>query len=290
MAVLGLLVGLDLASNVSLWSPVAIGTLSAAVVFFVAFVYVETSVAAEPFAPPHIVRERTILASCLANFCSFGAQMSVIFYVPLYYQAVQSLSASEAGTRLLPAIAGGVSGSLGGGLLMQKTGKYYWLTVTAYALTIVGTTVVYLATSTFPSTAAISAGLVCSGFGNGIGVTTSLIALIAAAGPEDQAVAIAVSYLFRSLGTVTGVSVGSMLMQNKLRTELAARLKGDRVEEIVKGVRESMGYIGTLPEETRTVVRACYRDALQVAFALSIALAVCAVLSSVFIKERRLSR
>ena len=290
LAVLGLLVGLDLASNESLRSPVVIGTLSAAAALFAAFAYVETFVAAEPFAPPNIVRERTILASSLANFCAFASHMAVLFYVPLFYQAVLSLSASEAGTRLLPAIAGAVSGSLGGGLLMQKTGKYYWLTVVAYALSAVGTALVYLGTLASPSTTAIAAGLVWSGFGNGIGVTTSLVALIAAAGPEDQAVATAVSYLFRALGTVGGVSVGSVLVQSKLRTELAARLEGDRVEEIVKKVRESMDYIGTLPEETRVVVRACYRDALQVAFIFSIALATCAVLCAVFIKEKRLSR
>ncbi|KAF8254003.1 MFS general substrate transporter [Wilcoxina mikolae CBS 423.85] len=288
LAVLSLLIGLDLASNVSLKSPVVMSSLSMAIIFFGSFAYIEKYIAAEPFAPPKIVRQRTILASSLANFFAFGAHMTILFYVPLYYQAVKSNSAGEAGIQLLPAIAGGVTGSLLGGLLMQKTGRYYWLTVVAYFLSVVGAALVLVSVSMCESTTGISMGIISSGFGNGIGVTTSLIAIIAAAGSKDQAVATAVSYLFRALGTVTGVSVGSMLVQNKLRSELGARLEGDDIDEIVRKVRESMEFIGTLPEETRVVVRACYRDALQVAFVFALGLAVCAVVSAAFIKEKKL--
>lgn len=288
LAVLSLLIGLDQASNVSLKSPVVIASLLIAIALFGAFAYIESFIASEPFAPPQIVRERTIFASSLANFFAFGSHMTVLFYVPLYYQAVRSLSPGEAGIRLLPAIAGGVSGSLLGGLLMQKTGKYYWLTVIAYFHSVVGATLVLVSVLMAESTTGISIGIIFSGFGNGIGVTSSLVAIIAAAGPKDQAVGTAVSYLFRALGTVTGVSVGSMLVQNRLRAELAARLKGDDIDEIVRKVRESMEFIGTLPEETRVVVRACYKDALQMAFMFGVGLAVLAFVSSTFIKEKRL--
>jgi len=253
------------------------------------FVYVESLVATEPFAPPHIVKEPTILACCMANFFAFAAHMTVLFYVPLYYQAAEALSSSQAGMRLLPAIAGAVSGSLGGGLLMQKTGKYYWLTVSAYTLSVLGAVLVVIS-STILSHVGISIGILLTGFGNGIGVTTSLVALIAAAGSKDQAIATAVSYLFRALGTVAGVSVGSTLVQGRLRRELAKRLTSDDAEEIVRKVRESLEFIGTLPKETREVVRACYKDSVHMAFVLAVGLAVSALVSAVFIKERRLGR
>jgi predicted MFS family arabinose efflux permease len=294
LAVLSLLIGLDKAGNLSLASPVVMISLSIALILFATFIYIESFIAAEPFAPPHIVRKRTILASCLANFFSFAAHMTVLFYVPLYYQAVEALSAREAGMRLLPAIAGGVSGSLGGGLLLQKTGKYYWLTVLSYCLPVLGAGIVLFCTSALVpagTTTGVSFGILSSGFGNGIGVTTTLVALIAVAGAKDQAVATAVSYLFRALGTVTGVSVGAMLVQSRLRTELEKRLgSGEEAEKIVRKVRGSMEFIGTLPEETRGVVRACYRDAVQVAFMLAVVLAVCAVVSAAFIREKRLNR
>lgn len=58
-----------------------------------------------------------------------GGYLSSIFYVPLYFQVVDHLSATQAGLRLIPSIIGSVTGSVGGGLMMQKTGKCKQLAV-----------------------------------------------------------------------------------------------------------------------------------------------------------------
>lgn len=289
VAVLSFLIGLDNAGNLSLTSPLVTGSLSIALVLFVAFMYVESYVAAEPFAPPRIIKEPTILASCLANFFSFGANMTMLFYVPLYYQASEALSAHQAGLRLLPAIAGSVLGSLGGGIITQKTGKYYWLTLFVYTLAMLGGVLVVVSPAR-TSHVGISIGILFTGFGNGAGVTTMLVAVIAAAGSKDQAVATAMTYLFRALGTVAGVGIGGALVQGQLRRELAKRLTGDDNDEIVRKVRESLEFIGTLPEGTREIVRACYKDAVRISFTFAVALAVCAVVSAAFVKERKLGR
>lgn len=232
-AVFSLLVGLDRGGNVSFHDPIVLGSLCFSLIAFSLFVYVERYIAAEPFAPAHIVKESTIFSSCMANFFSFAGYMAVLFYIPLYYQAVASLSAGESGLRIVPAIVGGVSGSLFGGLMMQKTGKYKHLTIYAYSLFTLGSIPVFLFTGVVgTSTFVISAGLIAMGFGNGIGVTSTLIAVIAAAGSEEQAVATAVSYLFRALGMVTGVSVSSMLVQGSLRRELSRTLNGTDAEEV----------------------------------------------------------
>ena len=84
----------------------------------------------------------------------------------------------------------------------------------------------------------------------GSGVTTSLISLIANAGQADQAIATAgkplpvsqllfnlteitiVSYLFRSLGSVIGLSIGSTLIQNTLRSTLHKKVSGADVDKV----------------------------------------------------------
>ncbi len=133
-AVFALLLGLDHGSNVSWSSPLAIASLSVSLPLFILFVVVEEKLAAEPFAPRRIIFERSLFACYLCNFFSFGGWLSVLFYLPLFFQAVNGFSASQAGVRLLPGIVAGVSGSLFGGILMKRTGKYYWLTVSAYYL------------------------------------------------------------------------------------------------------------------------------------------------------------
>lgn len=123
--------------------------------------------------------------------------MSAIFYLPLFFQAVDGQTATQAGVRLIPTIAAGVCGSLLGGILMQRTGKYYWLTVSAYNGLTLGMLLILLFTGLSNNTYGIITGLSIAGFSNGIGVTTSLIGLIANAAPKDQAMTTACSYLFR---------------------------------------------------------------------------------------------
>jgi len=248
------------------------------------------NLASEPFAPKHIILNRSLAAGYLVNFFGLGAGITSIYQISLYFQAVLGKTASQAGVYLLPSIVASVSGSLAGGLIMQATGKYYWLTFAAYVSVLVGTTLITLLSGDLTtSMVGIVIGLVLSGIGNGSGITTSLVSLIANAGPQNQAIATAVSYLFRSLGSVVSLAVGSFLIQNTLRTHLHLRLSGDDTEEIVRRVRESLSYIDELDPATQAIVRGSYAEAVHVTLRFTIGLSVCAVIASAFIKEKSLA-
>ena len=177
-AVLGMLLGLDRGSNVSWTMPLTIASLSSSVVLFVLFILVEIYFAPEPFAPGHIIFDRTFFASYGCNFFSFGGWMAALFYIPLYFQAVDGVSATVAGLRLLPSIFAGVSGSLFGGFVMKWTGKYYWLTIVSYTLLTAGVVTVYASSGGVATNLIVMIlGMVAAAFGNGIGVTTTLISL-----------------------------------------------------------------------------------------------------------------
>lgn len=175
---------------------------------------------------------------------------------------------------------------------MRKTGKYYWLTVGAYCLLTVGTIVLTLFTGfIINSTIWIIIGMCMCAFGNGTGVTTSLIGLIANAAPEDQAVATACSYLFRSLGSVIGISLETTVVNQVLRTQLESRLgSGKEAEKIVNGVRRNLEYIKTLNPEVAAVVRECYGTATRDGFALMVLIVLGSAISAFFIREKRLSK
>lgn len=133
-----LLLGLDRGGNVSWSDKITIGCLSAFGVLFALFIFVEMKVASEPFAPKSIVANPALVASYFANFFSAGTGLTLSFMVMLYFQAVQGRTAGESGVVLLPAILAGVSGSLISGIIMQATGKYYWLTFSVFAVMVLG--------------------------------------------------------------------------------------------------------------------------------------------------------
>ena len=291
-AVVTLLIGLDRGSNVTWRDAWTIGLVCASVPLFCIFVAVETWVASEPFAPKSVIFERALIAAYLCNFWSMAGIFGMLFYVPLYFQAFDDLSATQAGTRLVPGVAATVTGSLFGGFYMKRTGKYYWITVCGYSATVIGLGLVLIFTGlVVNSTAGIICGMMVAAFGNGVGVTTTLIGLIANAGHENQAIATACSYLFRSLGSTFGLSLSATAANQTLRSRLQSRLgSGEDAEKIARAVRQSLEYLKELEPSIREAVRQAYAESTRTAFALQIVLASGAALSAWWIREAKLSR
>ncbi|KAH6908827.1 membrane transporter [Coprinopsis sp. MPI-PUGE-AT-0042] len=274
-----LLVGLDRGGDLGWHDNIARYSMIGFAVFGALLVFIEFEWAQHPFAPKRVIINRSMIASYLVNLFGIGAQFQVLFHVPLYLQAAS-----------LPLIFGVVcsmAGSVSSGLIMQSTGKYYWLSVVNYGLVLVGVVCITLNCGIIMSSMVmITVGLMFSSFGTGTGLTTSLISLIANAGPQDQAVATAVSYLFRSMGSVVGLSAASMITQMALKSALRERLAGGQdVDEIVRRVRESLDYLNELDEVTRGIVRGSYETAIQTALYFAITVGTLALVSSFFIKE-----
>jgi len=215
-----------------------------------------------------------------------------VIAVPLYFQVVEGTSAAGTGILLIPIAIVSVMGSLFGGKFMQKTGKYYWLTVIATIITVIGGTIIVLCSGlVFDIPWGIIAGMCIATGGGGITGTTTLINVIANADPKDQAIATACTYLFRSLGSVVGVSLAATVVQQSLRTQLRASLNnGKEADKIVERVRQSLDYIQELEPHTRAIVQRCYQMATNTSFGMAVIFVLGVLVSVVFIREKKLSR
>ncbi|KAK6216173.1 hypothetical protein LQW54_003747 [Pestalotiopsis sp. IQ-011] len=289
-AVFLLAFGLDNGSNEGWGQLSAIIPLALAPVLFAAFILIENKWASNPFAPGHVILDPPVLAAYGANFFGLAAQMGAWFFVALFYQGALALTASESGLMFLPGTVSGLIGSLGGGLIMRRTGKYYWLTLIGYFILFLSLVLVALFSGVVSkSLAGVLAAMVLLALGASISITTTLIAIISNTAPEDMAVAVACSYLFRSLGTIIGISVSTAVLQQVLKTELAERLGGG-ADEIADRVRESLDYIRELPVDVAAVVRDCYAIATSWACIPAIVFIVLCLISSAFIREKKLDR
>jgi tetrahydromethanopterin S-methyltransferase subunit B len=113
--------------------------------------------------------------------------------------------------------------------------------------------------------------------------------VIANADPKDQAIATACTYLFRSLGSVVGVSMSSTVVQQALRVQLMEKLdSGSEADEIVEKVRQSLDFIKQLEPYTRELVRSCYGKATNAAFGVSIGVICLSLAAAMFIREKKL--
>jgi hypothetical protein len=269
---------------------------------FCGFIWVESSFALNPLTPLRILFGKKFLGAYIALAFGNVAWYGIIFYVPLLYQAVGRFSASAAGTLLLPGIGSGIIGGFIGGTILKRRGAtgFSSLALASYTLVIMASVGVALGAGFFarniPVTAivlAVSTGLFVGGLGNGGGMAATLVVVVVVASPEDQAVATACVYLYRQLGTTIGLAIISLVFRRVLTSNLIHRLVdapelGLDMDEVLKGVSESLEYLDQLPTKGRIIVGAAYGNACIAVFLLCAGLAICAFISSWFINESRI--
>src|SRR2546421_5607147 len=110
--------------NRYLWlSPTIISMMGASVALAFAFVW-HAGRAEEPFLPLSLIGGRVVPYAILAGSCALGAMVGLTVHLPLYYEVVYHLSASEAGLALIPLAAISTAGAAIAGRTMAHAKHY----------------------------------------------------------------------------------------------------------------------------------------------------------------------
>ncbi|KAK5232208.1 hypothetical protein LTR47_006737 [Exophiala xenobiotica] len=289
-----LLLGLNTGGNQLPWThPLIITSLVLSIIILAAFMALESNEKwiPEPVLPVGlIVRTRTVLSACLANWFSTMAAFLALYYVPLYLQ-VRGLSATAAGLRVIPFAASTSVGSLASGYLMRSTGRYYWQMVAMMAVFVLGSALLCTFKLDTPAWATFLY-VTPLGLGYGSMLTITLVAMISAVDHEHQAVITAASYAFRSTGSTIGITIASAVFQNILTKELRDEYGGmPGSEREIRRIRDSLQGIKHLPAGwDEGVVYAIYMDALRGAFIAGLGLAALAAVAGLGMKEHVLHK
>jgi Major Facilitator Superfamily len=104
-------------------SPTIIAMVGASIALTVAFIW-HAGHAEEPFLPLSLMRGTVVPYAIAAGGCAFGAMLGMTVNLPLYYEAVYHLSASEAGLALIPLAAVQTIGAAIAGQTMARAKHY----------------------------------------------------------------------------------------------------------------------------------------------------------------------
>jgi EmrB/QacA subfamily drug resistance transporter len=110
--------------NRYLWlSPVIIAMIGASIALTLAFVW-HALRADEPFLPLSLMGGTVVPYAMVCGGCAMGAMLGLTVYLPLYYEGVYHLSASEAGMALIPLAAVSTGGAAIAGRTMSRSKHY----------------------------------------------------------------------------------------------------------------------------------------------------------------------
>src|ERR1700760_1507178 len=113
-----------------LWlSPTIMAMIGASIALTFAFVW-HAARAKEPFLPLSLMGGTVVPYAMVCGGCAMGAMLGLTVYLPLYYEGVYHLSASEAGLALIPLAAISAVGAAIAGRTMARAKHYKWVAIT----------------------------------------------------------------------------------------------------------------------------------------------------------------
>ncbi|KAL8741651.1 MAG: hypothetical protein Q9190_005768 [Brigantiaea leucoxantha] len=183
------------------------------------FVLYEEIYASEPLIPMRIFKNRTAAVSYACTVLHGMILWSLLYYLPLYYEAVKAQSPILAGVSLFPETFTVAPASMIVGILITITGRYRWAIWSGWLLTTLGTGVLYLMDCDTKTVEWIFLNLV-TGLGLGMLFPSMAFAIQASQHNQDLAFAVAMFSFFRAFGQAIGVAVGGTVFQNQMKAKL----------------------------------------------------------------------
>ncbi|KAJ5506982.1 hypothetical protein N7453_005939 [Penicillium expansum] len=153
------------------------------------WVVVEVRTPATATIQPRVIGNRSVIAAMWFMFCLASTMLMLLYYLPIWLQAIKNRTAVQSGIDTLPLVLSLVAGSTLSGQLVGRLGYY---TPLHHGL------------------------LIILGFGIGLGMQHAAIAVQTVLQPRDIPVGVSLVFFCQQLGGAIFVSVGENVFGQKL--------------------------------------------------------------------------
>jgi len=234
--------------------------------------------------PPRIIKQRSIAAALWFGFFSAAGMMVLMYYLPIWFQAIKGVSATKSGLMLLPLILPTVIGALVTGVIISKVGYYTPFFFLASILSPVAAGLL----STFTPTTGHAKWIGYQfffGISLGVGMQQPLNVVQTILSRSDIATGSAVIMFTRFLGSAIFVPVAQNVFLNGLVSKLT-NLPDIHVEAITGGGATELRKLAS--GRDLEVLISDYNGALVHVFYLVTATSAVTIFGSVFVEWRSL--
>ena len=191
-------------------------------VLLLIFFFIQWCAQENATVPPRLIQIRTIW-SCAIYQCTPGAGSFIfVYYVPIWFQAVQGVSAIESGKRTLPMLIGNIAGTILAGVAVSAIGQYAPFMILGIILTSIGGGLLTLFDPDITSPAWIGYQVLV-GVGIGVGWQQPIVAVQTVVDMEDVPTATAILSFAQTIGGSFFISVAQSVFSSRLTRELAAK-------------------------------------------------------------------
>ena len=253
-------------------------------VLFSAWLVIQAWKQEDATLPPRIFFQRSIVAGFVYNTTISASLMIVVYYIPLWFQAVKGQNPSTSGVSVLPSILSLVVASILSGVFTQRVG-YYWPPMNAS-----------------PILASVGAGLLTTlkvdtghskwigfqvlfGLGAGLGLQQATLAAQAVLPGPDISTGISVIFFGQQLGGAIFLAIAETIFDQKLTNSLQD-IPGANADAIIKAGAADIQ--NNVPAFVLPQVLSAYNNAVTATLYLATGAACITLIPALFIEWKNI--
>lgn len=247
------------------------------VVLFAAFIVVQVTTQKTAQIPARIIKNRSMLAGGFFVFCVAGSMMNMVYFLPVWFQAVKGVTAENSGIRTLPLVLSLVLGTITAGIATSKIGYYTQFAYISAVLMPVGAGLI--------STLQVDSGhsewigyQVLYGYGLGLGFQQAQLAAQTVLKRVDVPTGLALMVFMQTMGGAIFISVGQNILTSHLVSGITQLVEGVDPAMIVNTGATELRHL--VPADQLPAVLEVYNDALRQVFLISVGLSATAILGA----------
>ena len=192
------------------------------ILVLILFIFVEAR-EDEPIVPIGLFKNRAYAVSIAVGFISAFGMFGTIIFIPLVYQGVLGISATNSGALITPLMFGLIGASIVTGQLMTRIKQYQYLGTLGAAITAVG--MYLLSEVTVKSTQLeVTASLVFVGIGLGITMPLYIQAVQSAVDRKFLGVVTSNIQFFRNVGGTIATAIFGSILASRLGPNIQAQI------------------------------------------------------------------
>ena len=236
--------------------------------------------------PPRIIQKRSIAAGMWSQFCVGSSMLTMVYYVPIWFQAIKGVSAIRSGIDTLPMIMSLVVASIMAGALVQRLGYYVPFMIANGIIMSIGAGLITTFTPSTNHPKWIGYQIIF-GFGLGLGMQQANLAAQAVLSRRDASTGIALIMFCQQLGGAVFVSIGQNVFSNELIRGLRP-ISGINPATVVKtGATEIRNVVDV---RFLSQVRAAYNGALTKTFTAALAMAALSIIGALCMEWKNIKK
>lgn len=267
-ALVSFILAFEYGGQTKAWSSGAvIGLLVGCIAIAVTFCIWEYSQGDRAMIVPRLFKQRSIGVSCVYTYFFAGSYYMTIYYIPIYFQSVDGVSATMSGMRNLPLILAAAVTMIVSGFIISATGLAAPIMVAAAVVATIAAGLLYTLDVGTASAAWIGFQVI-AGIGWGLAFQVPIIVCQSNVATTDISSATAMVLFFMNLGATTFVSAAQSAFVNEMTGALPRTAPGvDAAVVVLTGATEIRN---KFPADQVPGIVEAYMIGIKVALALAV--------------------